>query len=62
MTGIRLDGVQIPIMEDMGMYIDLSEGWTWLRLSILVSSRRRSLKFLFTSFTTLSVSKLSYKR
>ena len=48
MTGIRLDSVEILTrihvsVEDMGMYIDLSEGRTRLRLCISVWSRRRSL-------------------
>ena len=48
MTGIRLDGVEIltrihVLVEDMCMYIYLSEGWTRLRPSLSVSSRRKSL-------------------
>lgn len=55
MTGIRLDSVGIltcihVLVEEVGIYIDLREGWTRLRLSISVSSRRRSLFVPLHSF------------
>lgn len=58
MTGIRVDShatlCRIHVLvEDIGIDTDLSEGWTRLRLSISVPSRRRSLFVPLHSFPCL---------
>ena len=58
MTGIRLDSNETlsrihVLVENIGIYIDLSEGWTRLRLSISVPSLRRTLFVPLHSFPCL---------